>query len=1145
MGRTTLKLLENIALVQFFLYEAKDLETGINTAFLGPNGTGKSALLDAIQVVMLAADGNRTHFNAASEGKKRSRTLRDYCLGSYIPGGSSYARTSANTYVDLVFRDAKTGVPFTAGVSLSAHIDDPKAEVNGLYILPGVAMTAKHHLQTEGQRETVMPWRAFQHMATDLCRLEAKTVPVFTQNRDDFVRRLLIDHLAGPGDKPNSQSLRAAFARSLKLNEDITDLSETLRQHLIEPMPTGVKEFRARLDEVRDLRDLITRLKERIDRATEVADKYGVVKRERTSDANLAVLKHTYSTERLGETLDSAEAEIEKLTEEIERAKLELVRSEAESTLAIEARDRVIAELNRDPDFRKQAGHAENLKQLESTLGQRQAQLRLQFLAMLAALSTATDLPDMEAHRSAFEGAASQVRDLERIHDDDKVPPAVAIQATLRSMAQAYDVVRRAVAEAEAEHKLATEKRREAMIARERASRGLTSLHQSTMQLMGVLSDAGIDVTPVCDLVTVSDPNWQPAIESWLGRHIEALLVPAEKELDAIAIYRSKAATGIYGVKLALPSRTREWRAMGNEQYAAELIQGKSTEAVQYLQGELGRTVLAESNEQLRAGAKAISKEGMASSGGGIERRRLPGAGELRLGRTDSSATRQRAEQDFQVVEERLRITTTTVDRLLAGQQKLAPFADAAALQGTLESQFLAAAQTAGATANLRSALESTQTDSLAGLQARKAAADSDAVNAREKELQWTREVTRLGEKLTHTNTQVAGLQQQLEVESLRERECRQNTLYNANEVERHRARLDERHRENWAQKLSSLDRALQQARSAADNADRDAWYLFANYTRDYNLQNIDVSSGDWLRAFEFILAERQRLQDLELAEQEEKAEEAYQAAVKVFRTDVAQTLLTGFDRIQEQIDGLTSVLKSAPAFSNNERYEFKHKVVDEHRSLYDFLRRVRTQGSSEDDLFGGSGDIPDEFRMLVEGDSSSPLLHETSPLNDHRRFFSYDIEVFQDGTSVGWLSKRFGPASGGEHRTPVYLIFGAALAAAYGKSKGSTAGGGIMLLDEAFEKMDPQNVRATVQYLNALGLQLIMAGPESDQAKLSSFLSIYYDMSRFGSRNVQFKKNVVLDGARDLLQSDNFFVNPNLLQQEIDRLTEADNVTG
>src|SRR5690606_3601798 len=122
-----MKLLENINLIQFFLYEAEDVETGLNTAFLGPNGTGKSALLDAIQVVMLAADSNRTHFNASSEGKKHSRTLRDYCLGSYIPGGASYARTSANTYVGLVFRDSKTGIPFTAGVSMRAHLDDPRA----------------------------------------------------------------------------------------------------------------------------------------------------------------------------------------------------------------------------------------------------------------------------------------------------------------------------------------------------------------------------------------------------------------------------------------------------------------------------------------------------------------------------------------------------------------------------------------------------------------------------------------------------------------------------------------------------------------------------------------------------------------------------------------------------------------------------------------------------------------------------------------------------------------------------------------------------------------------------------------------------------------------------------------------------------
>lgn len=101
------------------------------------------------------------------------------------------------------------------------------------------------------------------------------------------------------------------------------------------------------------------------------------------------------------------------------------------------------------------------------------------------------------------------------------------------------------------------------------------------------------------------------------------------------------------------------------------------------------------------------------------------------------------------------------------------------------------------------------------------------------------------------------------------------------------------------------------------------------------------------------------------------------------------------------------------------------------------------------------------------------------------------------------------------------------------------------MLLDEAFEKMDPQNIKATVQFLNSLGLQLIMAGPESDQGKLSSFLSIYYDMARYGTRTIQMKKNVVLNRAQELLQSDNYLLNPDILTQEVARLTEEQRNAG
>src|SRR3546814_20591597 len=100
--RKTVKHLDGIGLVQFFFYERMDLELGLNTAFLGPNGTGKTALLDALQIVLLAADSNRTHFNASGEGKKRARSLRDYCLGIYGQTLAERYRPNANTYIKIV-----------------------------------------------------------------------------------------------------------------------------------------------------------------------------------------------------------------------------------------------------------------------------------------------------------------------------------------------------------------------------------------------------------------------------------------------------------------------------------------------------------------------------------------------------------------------------------------------------------------------------------------------------------------------------------------------------------------------------------------------------------------------------------------------------------------------------------------------------------------------------------------------------------------------------------------------------------------------------------------------------------------------------------------------------------------------------------
>jgi uncharacterized protein YPO0396 len=1131
-----MKHLEAISLVQYFLYERKDLQIGRNTAFLGPNGTGKTALLDALQIVLLAADENMMNFNAAGEGKKRARRLREYCLGVYGQTEDERCRSVANTYINLVFRDPTTDGVVTVGVAVSASADSLDI-VRNLYILPGVELTTASHIEKEGGRESVLPWRRFMHVAADLCRQQGTTA-FFTINGADFARRLYVEHLASPGERPNVRSIRAAFARSLKLNKDVDDLDETLRQHLIEPRPTNVRQFRARLDQFREVREMIRRITERIERARGVEERYGVVQRERMAQTNLTALRAVYESERVAEKLGDTDEQLEKYREELETAGLALQRATEDRIQADAARMRAVEALNRDPEYTKQAGHAERLKDKQDHLATVEKGLRTTLDGLLAAVTQAGRIPALIDHQGEFEDAIGMVDDLKQGLQTATRPDPVAIQAAGRAVASVHELVRKALFTAEAEARNAKDRRRDARTALDRAQRGLSPLRPQVLMLQRVLEDAGIPTTPVCDVVSIKDAKWQPAIEAYLASNVEALLVPADKELEAINTYKGlKGSQTIYGVKLALPSRGRPWQAPGGGRYAAQLIDGDDKAAVRYLQGELGRLSLAESSHELQVGVRALSVEGMLSTGGGIERLRFPATNELKIGRAKEGNLRVQAEQALREAEEDVKASDEAVASLQGAQARLAQFADGEDTRAKLELRFGELAETRRLVGDLHGALIASQSGHLGSLHQALTEAGQQLEVAMAAERQHSQSHTRC-ETLIQTGEKERGiLAKLLSLANQNEATCRQQPLYDAKAVNHYRERYDARHGDDWDAKLDACATAADKAGATAHNADRDAWQMFCQYVADFDIRNHDIANTEWQRAFAYVLSDRQRLEDLELAQQMSRAEEAYEAAVKVFRTDVAQALLEGFDGVQEQIDSLNQVLRHAPEFSNGERYQFRHTPVPQHQALYSFLKRVRESGDVEEDMFGGSGKVPEEFRALVDGSADSELLQDTSPLNDHRRFFSYDVEIFRDGKSVGWLSKRLGPGSGGEHRTPLYVIFGAALAAAYGKAHGTEGTGGLMLLDEAFEKMDPQNVRATADYLNSLGLQLIMAGPEADQAKMSSFLDIYYDMARFGSRTVQMTKNIVEAEARELLQSDNFILHPELLDQEIQSL--------
>ena len=147
--------------------------------------------------------------------------------------------------------------------------------------------------------------------------------------------------------------------------------------------------------------------------------------------------------------------------------------------------------------------------------------------------------------------------------------------------------------------RIATERLSTIKLGMERANTNRAQVSEPTARLMHEFSDHGLHPTPVCDLVKVTDPKWQPAIEAYLAKNVEAILLrDSEEEQQAFGIYQAlQGKRSIYGVKIVRSDRARPGHAQPAADTVASLIQGSNQVAVAYLRGKLGNLKRANSSQ--------------------------------------------------------------------------------------------------------------------------------------------------------------------------------------------------------------------------------------------------------------------------------------------------------------------------------------------------------------------------------------------------------------------------------------------------------------------------------------------------------------------------------------------------------------------
>lgn len=615
-----------------------------NVLISGAFGTGKSALLDLIQYVLL---GEHWRANRAAAGNARGRDLVGYCLGDTNQtreGRRHFLRQSGVTLVGLEFTrapdDSKAEpVRETWGIRLQYHNADA-APSHTYFCVPERLEYAA--IAPDGK---LMPEETFRAWL----RREYGNESLFGRQRDYLEEMAVPRHL-----NFDSQAFCRTFPKAIAFEVE-DNVEKFLREFVLEASPLDVGEVRAALRAYDDTRRRLERQEDEAAFLRRIEEHH-----QRHEDARKeeGILKHVgvmLKLQQATESHDRHAAEVARLeAEHAEDLKsLEAARTEAakiESLLGA-----VRFEITQDPEGGK-------LAQLDSEKRRLQAEI-----AELKEAQKSTREQLDERHRRwmdwlqhgnalAFEGLKPilVIEDgvLARLRTGSDTERMEAMRQMAEQFTAIWDAVRELLRPLE--EAIRSDAGRLAQIQmdleklKNRRMPGAFPLFEAAQQKLGDrVEQLGrlIEVKPEAE-------RWWPALELFLASQRWALIVDGGADYRSALEILRQTNPGREKESLVNPSEAAESRVMAGTLF--DKVEVTHAGALAYVRQLLGEVVCVESAEEIESvnARAAITPDGHLKTG--ALRRRLPASGAvaLTLGREGLErmrAARQKEWNDLQV----------------------------------------------------------------------------------------------------------------------------------------------------------------------------------------------------------------------------------------------------------------------------------------------------------------------------------------------------------------------------------------------------------------------------------------------------------------------------------------------------------------
>lgn len=1113
-----MKTLKRMLLIHWHKYSDEIIEFANINFLTGKTGAGKSTIIDAMQLVLLG-DTSGSFFNKAAN-RNSNRTLESYLYGELGDDGEAgyryLRRQSFTSYVALEFEDTEKKQLFTIGFVCDCDKDPGSKAVLEWFILHRKGLPDNHFID---ESTGVAFNRKVLH---EFCkRYCAKNDYEFFTTNKSFQKATN----AKFGQINNKYRLLLKKAVSFQFNDDIAqfitkDICDIENNIEIEQMQSDIRQYKNLELEANVISEKITALQE-----IEAVYQQFLLEQENLQKHNYGLLKAREQetlTEKLAKEDLLAKKENNIIVNEENIAKLKA--EEEKLKLKSEALSK---EYYASDIVKRQESLQKNIKELQDKLEQLTKNLK-QVLTIYKFYGTTWSghIKRLSEFGMSFDNKLVEMLSGLSIMTEEKLGTI-----SFADIHKELKMTKEYISSCRVELSNNVQLLKEELASLEQTIRdlqhGIKPYPQKVLKLKALLEqelsqkhNQKIVVKIFADLLELRSEYWRNAVEGYLNTQKFYLFVPEEHYIEALSIYNREKRKELFGVGLVDIAKIKKAHvSVPLPNSLAEEIIAESEDAKVYVNYLLGRVIKCEDVKELNKHKTAITPNCMLYKGYVSRRLLAETYSEPFIGRNAREMQLAKKHMEFVEKTSQLSQKQDVLFSVVKAEQEEIPTQNELGLH---QESISAAAAIPSLKEELRNV--KLELEGLDLLWAEKMWAQivdlkkhSEAVNNQWHELDKKNgilidsikniksiDLPQIYERLASVQHDILITYEQL---------WRENTgdpYFNDEQRKRRPKALQEYFRTaigNISSSLENIRKRMRERRSA--------------YNSKYNMA-FDIES-EQNNAF---ARELENLSQVELPKYVDKIIDYKEKAYNQFRDDFIAKLKSNIETIEQQIKELNNSLKQSVFGSDRYRFIVKPKV--EYRNYYNMFMDPLLMDTGGYNLMSDSfndkyqNEITELFKKLIwddpNGSSSKRAEFENNVrlFTDCKTYLVFDLVVTNSAGEEQRLSKTMHKKSGGETQTPFYI----ALLASFSqvcrvKNNDNTIR--IIILDEAFSKMDGERIRESITLLRRFGLQAIFSAPPEKSADIAlladNSIVVYNNGDYITTRNFGKKELADLEG--------------------------------